>query len=68
MSAFNAYSEFMYGFLKPYINSKYALKRHFCARFARAKGGEVVHFSGFARKMNHIPPFARAKRARKPAV
>ncbi|MDZ7878432.1 MAG: hypothetical protein U5L45_12210 [Saprospiraceae bacterium] len=25
----------------------------------------MVHFSGKARKMNHIPPFARAKRARK---
>ncbi|MDZ7879771.1 MAG: hypothetical protein U5L45_18985 [Saprospiraceae bacterium] len=25
----------------------------------------MVHFSGFARKMNHIPPFARAKQARK---
>ncbi|MDZ7877693.1 MAG: hypothetical protein U5L45_08485 [Saprospiraceae bacterium] len=24
----------------------------------------MVHFSGFARKMNHIPPFARAKPAR----
>jgi hypothetical protein len=27
------------------------------------KGGEVVHFSGFARKMNHILPLLRAKRA-----
>ncbi|MDZ7879575.1 MAG: hypothetical protein U5L45_17995 [Saprospiraceae bacterium] len=35
---------------------------------ASAKGREVVHFSGFARKMNHIPPLARAKRAREPAV
>ncbi|MDZ7880246.1 MAG: hypothetical protein U5L45_21395 [Saprospiraceae bacterium] len=25
----------------------------------------MVHFSGFARKMNHSPPFARAKRAQK---
>ena len=30
-------------------------KIRFCARFARAKGGEMVHFSGYARKMNHIP-------------
>ena len=30
-----------------------------CARFARAKGGEVVHFLRTAQKMNHIPlPFA----------
>ncbi|MDZ7879479.1 MAG: hypothetical protein U5L45_17505 [Saprospiraceae bacterium] len=36
---------------------KIRIKRHFCARFARVKGGEVVHFSGFARKMNHIPLF-----------
>ncbi|MDZ7878941.1 MAG: hypothetical protein U5L45_14765 [Saprospiraceae bacterium] len=28
----------------------------------------MVHFSGFARKMNHIPFLARAKRAREPAV
>ncbi|MDZ7880404.1 MAG: hypothetical protein U5L45_22195 [Saprospiraceae bacterium] len=28
----------------------------------------MVHFSGFARKMNHIPTLARAKRAREPAV
>ncbi|MDZ7877028.1 MAG: hypothetical protein U5L45_05125 [Saprospiraceae bacterium] len=27
------------------------------ARFARTEGGEVVHFSGFARKMNDIPLF-----------
>ncbi|MDZ7876293.1 MAG: hypothetical protein U5L45_01415 [Saprospiraceae bacterium] len=54
--------------MKPYINSKYALKGTFAARFARAKVGEVVLFSGFARKMNHIPPLARAKRAREPAV
>jgi hypothetical protein len=27
------------------------------ARFFRKKKGEVVHFSGKARKMNHIPPF-----------
>ncbi|MDZ7879298.1 MAG: hypothetical protein U5L45_16570 [Saprospiraceae bacterium] len=25
----------------------------------------MVHFSGFARKMNHIPPLARAKRAQR---
>jgi hypothetical protein len=31
--------------------------------FSRAKGEEVVHFSGFARKMNHIFLFLRAKRA-----
>ncbi|MDZ7881171.1 MAG: hypothetical protein U5L45_26120 [Saprospiraceae bacterium] len=28
----------------------------------------MVHFSGKARKMNHVPPLARAKRAREPAV
>ncbi|MDZ7879773.1 MAG: hypothetical protein U5L45_18995 [Saprospiraceae bacterium] len=27
------------------------------ARFARTERGEVVHFSGKARKMNHIPLF-----------
>ncbi|MDZ7878241.1 MAG: hypothetical protein U5L45_11250 [Saprospiraceae bacterium] len=47
---------------------KIRIKRHFCARFARAKVGEVVHFSGKARKMNHILPLARAKQAREPAV
>ncbi|MDZ7880540.1 MAG: hypothetical protein U5L45_22880 [Saprospiraceae bacterium] len=25
----------------------------------------MVHFSGFARKMNHLSPFGRAKRAQK---
>ncbi|MDZ7877314.1 MAG: hypothetical protein U5L45_06580 [Saprospiraceae bacterium] len=69
---FNAYFEFMYGFknLKRFFDnfSGGVLDKRFSARFARRKGGEVVHFSGFARKMNHIPPFARAKRARKPAV
>jgi hypothetical protein len=29
----------------------------FFARFTRKKGGEVVRFSGFDRKTNHIPPF-----------
>jgi hypothetical protein len=27
------------------------------ARFARKKGGGVVQFSGFARKLNYIPSF-----------
>ncbi|MDZ7879590.1 MAG: hypothetical protein U5L45_18070 [Saprospiraceae bacterium] len=44
-------------------------RNHLVTRWLRSrKEGEVVRFSGFARKMNHIPPFARAKRARKPAV
>jgi hypothetical protein len=31
--------------------------------FARKKGREVGHFSGFVRQTTHIPPFLRAKRA-----
>ncbi|MDZ7876504.1 MAG: hypothetical protein U5L45_02490 [Saprospiraceae bacterium] len=54
--------------MKPYINSKYALKGTFALASLAQKGGEVVHFSGFARKMNHILPLARTKRAREPAV
>ncbi|MDZ7880101.1 MAG: hypothetical protein U5L45_20655 [Saprospiraceae bacterium] len=54
--------------MKPYINSKYALKGTFALASLTQKRGEVVHFSGKARKMNHIPPFARAKRAREPAI
>ncbi|MDZ7879317.1 MAG: hypothetical protein U5L45_16670 [Saprospiraceae bacterium] len=59
--------DFMYGF-ETIHKFQIRIKRHFCARFAHAKRGEVVHFSGKARKMNHIPLFARAKRAREPAI
>ncbi|MDZ7876133.1 MAG: hypothetical protein U5L45_00605 [Saprospiraceae bacterium] len=38
--------------MKPYINSKYALKGIFALASLAQKGGEVVHFSGKARKMN----------------
>jgi hypothetical protein len=31
------------------------------ARFARKKGGEVVYFSGKARKINHIPLFCASE-------
>jgi hypothetical protein len=30
-----------------------------------AKGGEVVRFSGFARKTNHIPPFFASEASKK---
>ncbi|MDZ7876977.1 MAG: hypothetical protein U5L45_04870 [Saprospiraceae bacterium] len=42
--------------LKPYINSKYALKGIFALASLAQKKEKVVHFSGKARKMNHIPP------------
>ncbi|MDZ7878498.1 MAG: hypothetical protein U5L45_12540 [Saprospiraceae bacterium] len=54
--------------MKPYINSKYALKGTFALASLAQKEERVVHFSGKARKMNHLLPFARAKRAREPAV
>ncbi|MDZ7880611.1 MAG: hypothetical protein U5L45_23250 [Saprospiraceae bacterium] len=50
--------------MKPYINSKYALKGIFALASLAQKEEKVVHFSGFARKMNHIPLLARAKRVR----
>ncbi|MDZ7880528.1 MAG: hypothetical protein U5L45_22820 [Saprospiraceae bacterium] len=54
--------------MKPYINSKYALKGTFALASLAQKEERVVHFSGKARKMNNIFPLARAKRAREPAV
>jgi hypothetical protein len=35
------------------------------ARLARQQRGEMVQFSGFARKLNHPLLFLRAKRAKK---
>ena len=38
----------------------------FCSLRSQKERGNVVHFSGFARKMNHFPSLlARAKRVRK---
>ncbi len=38
----------------------------FCSLRSQKEGGNVVHFSDFARKVNHFPSlFARAKRMRK---
>ncbi|MDZ7878242.1 MAG: hypothetical protein U5L45_11255 [Saprospiraceae bacterium] len=54
---FNAYFEFMYGFK----NSNTASR----ARFARAREGNVVHFSGFARKMNHLSSFCASEASAK---
>jgi hypothetical protein len=34
------------------------------AHFARTKRGNVVRFSGFSRKTNHLSSFLRAKRAK----
>ena len=49
--------------------SKYMTKKRFdafCSLRSQKEGGDVVHFSGFARKMNHFPSlFSRAKRVRK---
>ncbi|MDZ7881302.1 MAG: hypothetical protein U5L45_26805 [Saprospiraceae bacterium] len=50
--------------MKPYINSKYALKGTFALASLAQKEERWFHFSGKARKMNHSPPLARAKRAR----
>ncbi|MDZ7881120.1 MAG: hypothetical protein U5L45_25865 [Saprospiraceae bacterium] len=44
--------------MRKVLPSFYTYRNHLAhARFARGKEGEVVHFSGKARKMNHIPLF-----------
>ncbi|MDZ7880780.1 MAG: hypothetical protein U5L45_24100 [Saprospiraceae bacterium] len=54
--------------MKPYINSKYALKGTFALASLAQNEEKVVHFSGKAQKMNHLSSLCASEASAKAGV